>query len=172
MWLDGSAMYEFDWFHTFPIVECPGPLCQYYTPPLQFENITVDVKGTTASSGPIDETGILGIAWFDIPAWGPPVLDNCQPLTFEGDGTYRGYNTITEKTSCIDVALQLTFPTSPYMFTLLDGESFTTYGIANNFILPALGNADLYSFCLAPPYENFCGGPNVPVYAYRYPSGK
>jgi hypothetical protein len=162
MWLDGSAMYEFDWVNPNS-GPCPGPQCVLYTPPLEFSNISVQVRGTTANLGPFSETEGFGIAWIDFLGYAQP-LDNCQSLTFEGYGSINGYGTTMEKSSCIDVALQLTFATDPYTFTQLNGYAFTTYGIANNFITPEADQADLYSQCLIPPNEEFCGGPTIPVY--------
>ncbi len=160
-WPTGQAMYEFDWFidNGQP---CP-PGCSYYSDSLVFSNIIVNVNGTRVSSGPLSESPYLGVAWFS--DWeDSSILSNCQPLTLEpNDATLPAADVTSFQSSCIDAALQLVFPTDPYTFTLLDGTSFTTYGVNTSFVVPFLDHTDLYSYCDA--YGVFCRGQTIPVYA-------
>jgi hypothetical protein len=123
--------------------------------------IVFHLHNPPAPSGPISESGYLGITWFTDSQYSS-ILSNCQPLTPEGEEP-DGDTTTSYQTTCIDAALQLVFPTNPYTFTLLNGRAFTTYGVENSFIVPSLGNAELYSDC---DEYDFCKGQTIPVYAH------
>jgi hypothetical protein len=141
---------------------CP-PGCTYYSQGIDFADIIVNVNGTAVSFGPISENGYLGVAWQADPQHNT-ILSNCQPLTLEdNDASLPSGDTITFQSSCIDAALQLVFPSNPYTFTLLNGTSFTTYGVDTSFVVPFLGHTELYSYCDASGI--FCRGQTIPVYA-------
>ncbi len=153
MYTNGTAAYEFYWG-----TDSSG----YYTGPLVFNNITVFANGTSQSSGSIDGTGALGILFAADPALN--TLSPCQPLTYLSQTTVDGDLMSIYQSSCIVIALQIEFSTDPYTFTLLDGSSFTTFGISNTFLIPASDHAALYTECDA---NDFCSGKTVPVYAYK-----
>jgi hypothetical protein len=161
MWPDGQAQYEFDWsdpFHSGPL-GCP-PECKYYGSKLiSFSNIIVNVDGGSFPSGPFNESDGLGLAWFAGPG-DIPNLSACQPMT-----QMFARSLVSYRTNCIDVALQLIFPSSHYTFTLLNGQTFTTRKVETDFIVPSVGHTELYSYC--EPGGVFCKGQVIPVYVQR-----
>jgi hypothetical protein len=153
MYTNGTAAYEFDWG-----TDSSG----YYTGPLTFNNITVFANGTSQSSGSIDGTAALGILFAADPALN--TLSPCQPLTYRSQTTVDGDVMSIYQSSCVVIVLQIEFPSDPYTFTLLNGSSFTTFGVSNTFLTPATDHAALYSECDA---NDFCSGKTVAVYAYK-----
>jgi hypothetical protein len=70
----------------------------------------------------------------------------------------------TYSTTCVDVALQIQFPTDPYTINLLDGTEFIAYGTGNTFITPLADHSALYTQC---DQDGFCKGQTVNVYAHK-----
>src|SRR5204863_6367170 len=106
MWLDGQAMYEFDYTNCDEVIgPCDDSNAYHYTGPIEFENAIVYVNGTSlnwasAGQGPINTGQFLGIAFFTDSTF-LSSLDNCQPLTWEGIDKIIGGDTIfSYKTNC------------------------------------------------------------------------
>jgi hypothetical protein len=166
MFTNGEALYEFDWSNPLPGCEPPytQQLCQFYTEPtIQFQNITVYVRGTSLSFGSINENEALGVA-FLTDSSGSSTLDNCQPLTSVSQKTVKGDLITTYSSNCVDIALQLQFSTDPYTLTLLDGSNYSSLGIDNTFITPASDHSALYTQC---DESSFCKGTTVPVLTHK-----
>jgi hypothetical protein len=166
VWPTGQAQYEFDWAEAKPEGSGCPPDCRWYgSNTLEFSHMIVNVNGTaydaTAELGsPFSESGYLGVAWFADPQ-DSTTLSTCQPLTQMFVGKLFTYY----QTSCIDVALQLAFPTNPYTFTLVNGGTFTTRKVNTSFIVPLLGKPELIAHC--DDGGVFCGGQTIPVYVQR-----
>jgi hypothetical protein len=160
MWPDGQAQYEFDWVKSVGPLGCPPECTWYGSNTLEFSSMTVNANGTSSTYGPFNESGYLGIAWFPDTTQSE-TLSTCQPLTQIGPTS----NNTAYRTSCIDVALQLIFPTNPCTFTRINGESFTTRKINTSFIVPLVGRTELMAHC--DDGGVFCGGQTIPIYVQR-----
>jgi hypothetical protein len=166
MFPSGDSIYQFVWAVPQPGCVAPYtvPPCQFYTQPnVQFQNITVYVGGTSTSFGSINESDALGIAFTTNPSLGT-TLDSCQPLTEVSQKKISGGIRTTYSTACLDVALQIQFPTDPYTIDLVDGTDFIAYGTGNTFITPLADHSALYTQC---DQDGFCKGQTVNVYAHK-----
>jgi hypothetical protein len=146
--LDGSSFYEFDWADCNGISNCTSSNARHYSGPIEFDNAIVYVLATSSSSGPINTGQYLGEAWFTSPYEVDP-LAACP------------------NNGCTNVLLQLVSSGQTNTFTLLDGKSFTAYGVENTFILPYLGKQFLTNVCNS---LGFCSGQTVPVFMHRVPN--